>query len=173
MRRKTPRHIEDEELDPYATERVNAVSDLFPDERLKESFGLTKRECCFVRAYAVLLNAQRSAIIAGYTERYARTAYLLLRKESIANALDAMMEEAVNPVRERQTVANVNTAVSRLMDIIRSGDDKAAVMASKTLLEYIGGDVIRMRSEDDQKKDDVPDSEISASLKRMGVIADG
>lgn len=171
--RSTPRNIEDEELDPYAAERVKAVCDLFPDDRLRESFGLTRRECSFVRAYAVLLNATRSAMIAGYSARYKRVAYQLLRQEDIARAVDAVMEEAVNPVKDRQTLSNVNTAVSRLMNIIRSGDDKAAVMASKTLLEYIGGDVIKPRSEDDQKKDDVPDSEISASLKRMGVIADG
>ena len=59
--RSKPKKIEDEELDPYATERVNAVSDLFPDERLRKEFGLTIRECYFVRAYAVLHNAQRRA----------------------------------------------------------------------------------------------------------------
>lgn len=170
--RKKPRHIEDEELDPYATERVKAVSDLFPDDRLKKEFGLTKRESCFVRAYCILLNACKSATLAGYTKYVARNACALLKKERIANSVDAIMTEAVNPVTEWQTISNISTTVGRLMNIVKTGDDKSAVMASKSLLDYFAADLVKAKSED-PKRDDVPDSEIEASLKRMKVLPDG
>lgn len=171
--RKKPRNIEDEELDEFAKERAKAISDLFPDERLK-SFGLTMRECCFVRAYCVLLNAKRSALIAGYTNAFAISAYQLLRKEDIKSAVSAVMAEAVNPVTERQTLMNVNTTISRLMQIVRdTRDAKASVMASKALLDYLGSGLVKTDVHEDSKKDDVPDEEISASLARMGVLANG
>ncbi len=171
--RKKPRNIEDEELDEFAKERAKAISDLFPDERLK-SFGLTMRECSFVRAYCVLLNAKRSALIAGYTNAFAISAYQLLRKEDIKSAVSAVMSEAVNPVTERQTLMNVNTTISRLMQIVRdTRDAKASVMASKALLDYLGSGLVKTDVPEDSKKDDVPDEEISASLARMGVLANG
>lgn len=172
--RSKPRKIEDEELDPYATERVNAVSDLFPDERLRKEFGLKIRECYFVRAYAVLHNAQRSAMIAGYTYRVSRAAYKIVRNERVSRAIEAVVSEAVNPITNIQTIMNVNTTVSRLMEIIKNPtDNKASVMASKALLDYYGSGIISIGHADDVQNEDVPDSEISASLKRMGVIADG
>lgn len=173
--RSKPKKIDDEELDPYATERVKAVSDLFPDERLRKEFGLKIRECYFVRAYAVLHNAQRSAMIAGYTYRVSRTAYKIVRIERVTKAIEAIVSEAVNPITEIQTILNVNTTVARLMGIIKdTKDSKASVMASKALLDYYGSGIVSIgHAADDAKKDDVPDSEISASLKRMGVIADG
>ena len=174
--RKGSRKLEDEELDEYAKERVDAVYDMFPDERLREDFGLNVRECGFVRAYAVLHNAHRSAMIAGYTYRVSRSAYRLLKLERIAKALEAIVSEAVNPVTKLQTAVIMKTTVSRLMKIIMDDRDaKASVMASKAMLDYIGSGSFNDSSscDDDVKHDDVPDGEIEESLKRMGVISDG
>jgi len=176
MPRKKPQNIaDDESLDPYAKERIDNIMAQFPDERLRSEFGLRIRECYFVRAYAVTLNATRSAKIAGYGKTYCTgKAPGLVRVERVSNAIDAIMEEAVNPITTRQTIQHINTAVTRMLSIIKDGEDKAAVMAARALFEYIGGDLVKpSKKKDDPKKDDVPDSEIQESLKRMGVIANG
>lgn len=170
MSRKS-KGLDAEDLDSFKREKVKTIADLFPDERLRK-FGLGAKERVFVRTYCVLLNAKKSATIAGYSESVAKNAFAILRGENVSKAIDAIMFEAVNPINERATIANASDAVNRLMSIIREGEARDAVNASKALLEYIGLELSKPR-EDDPKKGDVSDSEIRKSLARMGVPANG
>ena len=169
MSRKS-KGLDAEDLDSFKREKVKTIADLFPDERLRK-FGLGAKERVFVRTYCVLLNAKKSATIAGYSESVAKNAFMILRGENVSKAIDAIMFEAVNPINERATIANASDAVNRLMSIIREGEARDAVNASKALLEYISLELSKKKDEYSEKNG-VPESEIKRALERHGVYCD-
>ena len=61
-----------------------------------------------------------------------------------------------------------NTTMARLFGIVKNGTNDEATRASKSLLEYMNSEMIRIPEAADEH-DDIPTEAIEASLKRMGV----
>lgn len=156
----------------FNAERERLIEDHFPDRRLREEFGLSLRESIFSRAYAATMNACYSAQTAGYSDSMAKErSYQLLRKEKISAAIDAIMYEAVHPLIARRNILYMSDSVARLHSIVRNGSDKDAINAAKAIHEFIEVPVIAL-PEKEVAGESVPDDEVIASLKRMGVTGD-
>lgn len=167
MLEKSPK--ESDEIDAYAAERLEAIDSNYPVDRLKEEFGLRRKEAEFVRAFCATMNCRQSAKIAGYGKSSVDNhSYQLPKKENVSKAIDAVMFEVVNPLTQRKIISITNTTMARLCSIVKNGTNDEATRAAKSLLDYMNSEMIRIPEAADDH-DDIPNEEIEASLKRMGV----
>lgn len=157
-------------LSEYERVRRDFVRLEFSDKALKERFGLSQRYADFAREFAISGNAKAAALVSGFARKTAEKNAVRIEKKC-SKAIEAIRAALIEK-GDSYKIALKEHLTASLLDIIDSRAENPApsVMAAKMLFEMYRLDVPPVKRE---IKDDVPDTEIENSLKRMNKIFGG
>lgn len=159
--------IDPESLGEYERVRRDFVRLEFSDKVLRERFGLSPRHSAFAREYALNGNMTAAALFAGFARKTAKKNANRIYKKC-APAVEAMTAALVEK-GDGYKVALKEHLTAAMLDILdnRGEAPAPAVMACKMLFEMYRLDVPPVER---VERDDISESEIESSLKRMGKI---